>query len=193
MNSEVPTHRRSIVMESFDDPRGHRISATLKDERPWAESDAEVPVLHSMVLEVLVDPVSLTIIDARAEMKNFPHAECQSIEPAFRQLIGLSVMRGYNKAVQNVLGRERSCTHLEFLARAIGPMTIQVMASSHSRSGRNSVAESGSSTMSAWLVNSCHLWAEGGIGASKLALAWRPGTTEYPTPSLVELRRRARD
>jgi hypothetical protein len=43
-----------------------------------------------------------------------------------------------------------------------------------------------------WLTNTCHLWAEGGIGLEKVAIGWRPGNDEYPAPSLVEIKRRQR-
>lgn len=41
-----------------------------------------------------------------------------------------------------------------------------------------------------WLTNTCHLWAEDGIGLQKVASGWRPGKAEYPAPSLVEILRR---
>ena len=185
----VPTHRRTITIESFDVEDGFEIHATLKDERPWAEGTPTVNVLHSMGLVLTIDSQSMIVTDARAEMWNFPHEECASIEPAFRALVGLSITRGYTRAVQEKLGRERGCSHLEFLARAIGPAAIQTMASSRSRIGGNPVANS-NGQFGSWLVNTCHLWAEGGIGFEKTSLGWRPGQTRYPTPSLVEIRQR---
>ena len=185
----APTHRRTITIESFDVDDGYEIHATLVDERPWAHGTDTVETLHSMGLIVTVDRETLLISDARAKMLEYPHEECTSIEPGFRALVGLSITRGYTRAVQDRLGRQRGCSHLEFLARAIGPAAIQTMASSASRRGANPVAtESG--RFGAWLVNTCHIWAEGGIGAEKVAEGWRPGLTRYPTPSLVELRRR---
>jgi hypothetical protein len=41
-----------------------------------------------------------------------------------------------------------------------------------------------------WLTNTCHIWAENGVGPQKVATGWRPGIAEYPAPSLVEIRRR---
>jgi len=41
-----------------------------------------------------------------------------------------------------------------------------------------------------WLTNTCHIWAEDGVGPQKVATGWRPGIAEYPAPSLVEIRRR---
>ena len=187
--SDIPTHVRTITIEAYDDPRGHRLEATLRDERPWAQ-EGQVHTLHSMGLQVIVDATTLTITEAAATMHQFPHEECPGIEAAFQQLVGLSVMRGYNKAVQERLGRERGCTHLEFLARANGPAVIQTLASSRGRHGNDIVAGEQSGTAANWLANSCHIWADDGPGTAKIREGWRPGTTEYPTPSLVELRRR---
>ena len=78
----------------------------------------------------MVRRADMMIIDAAADMKTFPHAECTEIEPKFSELIGLSVARGYTSAVQERFGRERGCSHLEFLARAIGPAVIQAVTSS---------------------------------------------------------------
>jgi hypothetical protein len=36
------------------------------------------------------------------------------------------------------------------------------------------------------LRNSCHIWAEGGIGEQKLDAGWRPGLTGYPAPTLEQ-------
>ena len=33
-----------------------------------------------------------------------------------------------------------------------------------------------------WLTNTCHLWAEGGIGQQKVAAGWRPAKDDLPGP-----------
>jgi hypothetical protein len=143
-----------------------------------------------MTVTVTVDQRGV-IRDATAAMNRFPHAECSSIEPAVRSLAGISVTRGYNKAVAEVLGRQRGCTHLEFLARAIGPMVIQAWASRAARlNGPAGIGEVVRDDAVGWLANSCHLWASGGVGAAKIAEGWRPGHDSYPAPTVVDIRRR---
>ncbi len=193
MDEDLPTHRRTITVESYERDGQFEVHARLRDERPWAKGTDTVEVLHEMGMTLRVDPATMTITDARAEMSNFPHEECRSIEPAFRGLVGLSVTRGYNRELQARLGRERGCSHLEFLARAVGPAVIQSAASARGRRGGNRVSEDDRGTFGTWLTNTCHLWSEGGVGAEKVRLGWRPGVTAYPTPSLVEIRRRERD
>jgi hypothetical protein len=184
----TPTHRRTITIESFDVDEGFDITGRLVDERPWADGVEVVRTVHSMSLTLRVDRASMVITDANAEMASYPHVECRSIEPAFRALVGLSITRGYTRAVQARLGREQGCSHLEFLARAMGPAAIQTMASSRGRTGGSPVSDEGGAAPGGWLTNTCHLWADGGIGFEKVRNGWRPGADRYPTPSLVELR-----
>jgi hypothetical protein len=187
--TSTPTHRRSITIEGFDVEGGFDMIGTLTDERPWAEDHDAVPILHHMELRLHVDAESLSVTDADATMHDYPHAECPSIEPAFRSLIGLSVARGYMRAVQDRLGRERGCSHLEFLARAMGPATIQMISSSARRRGQTTLRTSGNRDNS-WLANTCHLWSVGGIGMHKVDIGVQPGSDRYPVPSVIEIRRR---
>ena len=85
--------------------------------------------VHDMELRVRVRIADLTITGATAEMHAFPHTECPTIEAAFAGLEGLSVARGYTREVQARFGGPRGCTHLEHLARSLGPVVIQAVTS----------------------------------------------------------------
>jgi hypothetical protein len=141
-----------------------------------------------MTLFVTVRRSDLTITDARAEMARFPHSECPAIEERFGELVGLSVARGYTRAVQERFGRELGCTHLEFLARSIGPVIVQAIPSAASRAvddeaSRATLARSGTG----WLANTCHVWRTDGPGQRKIEAGWVPGRGEYPAPSAEEV------
>lgn len=189
---EIPTHSRRIEFDSYERGNDLLVVGHLRDDRPWAAGGAQPEHVHDMVLEVTVRRPELVIVTARAEMRRFPHAECPEIETAFRELVGLRVGRGYTREVQARFGRQLGCTHLELLARLIGPVVIQSLPSSalRTRPGEDvgsALAEAGGG----WFADSCHVWAsEGpGPGMQKLALGWRPGSTAYPAPSAVALRR----
>ena len=192
-NSTVPVHRRSIEYEAFDAGEALVVVGTLRDTRPWVE-DPAVERVHDMELRVKVGLADFTITDADAVMHTFPHAECPAIVAAFRGLVGLSVARGYTRAVQQRFGGVLGCTHLEHLARSLGPMVVQA-ATSHMAWARPArrpdpgQAETGSTPLA--IRNSCHIWAEDGIAEQKLALGWQPGRDEYPAPALVYFRERA--
>ncbi|HEY1828919.1 MAG TPA: DUF2889 domain-containing protein [Acidimicrobiales bacterium] len=188
---EPPVHRRTIEMEAYERDDYHVVIGTLRDVRPWASGQLGPSELHRMELAILVRRADLTIVDAAADMATFPHAECTEIEPAFTDLIGVSVARGYTSVVQEKFGRQRGCSHLEFLARALGPVVMQSVTSSAAMR-----VEFGDGEYPAregalgWLTNTCHVWREDGPGPRKVEVGWRPGVLEYPAPSVAEVTRR---
>jgi hypothetical protein len=190
-SGEDPVHRRTISVEVYDRGDYFAVVGTLHDERPWAGGDLGPRDVHVMDLGLVVRRPDMRIVDAVADMRTFPHAECTDIEPEFRDLIGLSVARGYSGAVQERFGRERGCSHLEFLARAMGPAVVQGLTSSAAWRVEKGDGQypMGDGRLS-FLTNTCHVWAEDGPGLQKLAVGWQPGKLEYPAPSLAEVRRR---
>jgi hypothetical protein len=193
-SDEDPVHRRTLSMEVFLRDDYFCVVGTLHDQRPWAGGALGPRDLHVMELGVVVRRADLCIVDAAADMKTFPHAECTDIEPSFRDLVGLSVARGYTNAVQERFGRQRGCSHLEFLARALGPVVVQSVTSAAAWRVEKGDGQypMGDGRLS-FLTNTCHVWAEDGPGLQKLALGWQPGKLEYPAPSLAEVRRRLGD
>lgn len=185
----MPIHRRSIDYRAYVDGDDLLVVGHLTDSRPWAEDGSAVATVHDMELRVRVRTSDLTITGATAEMFTFPHTECPTIEAAFAGLVGLNVARGYTRAVQALFGGPRGCTHLEHLARSLGPVVIQSVTSRRAFSvsqgeSEDLLAGTGGSG-SPWARNSCHIWAEDGIADQKLAAGWRPGKGPYPSPSLV--------
>lgn len=188
----VPTHRRSITFQVFETDDAFRVVGELRDDRPWAHGTRWVEHVHHMELEVTVRRSDLTITRAQARMHRAPHAECPDIEKDFGDLVGMSVARGYTKAVQARFGRTRGCTHLEVLARTLGPVVVQAVASSAARlQDPERTQEAMSAAGSTWFADSCHVWdTKGpGPGMQKVALGWRPGVGVYPTPRVEEYRR----
>jgi hypothetical protein len=143
-----------------------------------------------MELAVVVRRADLMITDAVADMETFPHAECTDIEPKFAELIGLSVARGYTSAVQERFGRERGCSHLEFLARALGPAVVQSMTSSAAWEVEHGYPYPMGERALGFLSNTCHVFIDGGPGVQKIATGWRPGMFGYPAPTVADIRRR---
>jgi hypothetical protein len=185
----IPLHRRSIEYEAFDGGDTLEVVGKLKDTRPWADAGSTLSTVHDMELRVTVRRDDLTIVGSVARMHTFPHTECPVIEQAFAGLVGLSVARGYTREVQRRFGGPRGCTHLEQLARSLGPLVIQAVTSRRARS----MAEGGSEEVmtpgsSPWARDSCHIWAEGGVGDQKLAAGWRPGRGPYPALSVDAIR-----
>jgi len=182
-----PLHRRSIVLEAYDEAGQLVVVGKLLDERPRASGGMDPSVLHQMELAVTVRLTDLVITDAKATMHDFPHAECPAIAPAFGGLVGLSVARGYTRQVQERFGGVAGCSHLEHLARLVGPTVVQAVASLRALQVAGGADADTALAGGQWLRNTCHVWADGGVGLRKLALGWRPGTTPMPVPPVDEL------
>ncbi len=185
----IPLHRRSLDYEAFDNDDHLSVIGRLRDTRPWAD-DGETFVLHDMELRVVVRLDNMTITEATAEMHAFPHSECPGIVQAFAGLVGLSVARGYTREVQARFGGTKGCTHLEQLARSLGPMVIQAVTSKRAHAvSRGEADELITGKRNPWAHDTCHIWSEGGIADQKLDAGWRPGVGPYPALPLEVIRR----
>lgn len=187
--SQAPVHRRTVSFEAYEQPGALEVVGRLLDERPWADGHVVTQVLHQMELRVVIRLDDLVIVEASPAMEHFPHAECPAIEPAFEGLVGLAVGRGYTREVQRRFGGVSGCSHLEHLARTLGPVVVQAVASHRAKAvaeGREK--EFLSAEGGAWLRNTCHVWADGGVGLAKLAAGWRPGRSPVPAPALADIR-----
>ncbi len=186
-DGRVPVHVRSIEYRAYEEPGALTVVGRLRDTRPWATGGQAVARVHDMELRVTVDD-TLTITASDAEMHTFPHTECPGIVAAFRGLAGLEVGRGFTHRVQELFGGPRGCTHLEHLARSLGPVVIQAVTSRRARAVADGVVpDLITGNGSPWARNTCHIWAEDGVADRKLAAGWRPGVGPYPSPSLESL------
>jgi hypothetical protein len=179
----VPVHVRSMEFEATTSDGALTVAGRLRDRRSWAAGPDEVGEMHDMTLTIAVDLPSLTITAAEVDMARFPHAECPLILPAFEGLVGLRVARGYVRAVQERFAGAAGCTHLDQLARAMGPVVIQAVTSLRSRDRNWGARDDAHSEGGApFPRNTCHVWRDGGPAERKLAAGWRPGTDGYPAP-----------
>ena len=184
---DVPTapptavHRRSIMMDSYPlDDEHVTVVGRLTDVEPWADSGHEV--IHDMTLTVTVRLADLVITAAVAAMGSFPHAECPFIAPAFAQLEGLSVRRGFTKELRQRFGGVSGCAHLGELARAMGPAIVRTTAASRHRQTVAGDAGAGPAPLP---LGSCHVWAPDGPGVRKMEAGWVPGTVPFPVPPVA--------
>jgi hypothetical protein len=174
-------HRRCIIMDSYPlDDEHVTVVGRLTDTEPWADPGHEV--IHDMTLTVTVRLADLVITSAEAGMGSFPHAECPFIAPAFAQLQGLSVRRGFTKELRQRLGGVSGCAHLGELARAMGPAVVRTSAASRHRQ----TVEGGPGPGPAPLpLGSCHVWAADGPGVQKMEAGWVPGSIPFPVPPVA--------
>ena len=115
-------------------------------------------------------------------MGSFPHAECPFIAPAFAQLEGLSVRRGFTKELRQRLGGVSGCAHLGELARAMGPAIVRTSAASRHQQAVGGDPGAGPAPLP---LGSCHVWAADGPGVRKIEAGWVPGTVPFPVPPVA--------
>jgi len=171
-------HRRSIVMDSFPAGAEHvTVVGRLTDVQPWGEPGHDV--IHDMTLTLTVRLADLVITAAEAGMGSFPHAECPFVAPAFAQLEGLSVSRGFTRELRQRLGGVSGCAHLGELARAMGPAVVRTSAAVRHRQTADGDPGAGPGPLP---LGSCHVWAADGPGVQKVAAGWVPGSVPFPVP-----------
>ena len=183
----IPIHRRTMEFEAFTRATRSSSRAGCRTAGRGRPGPGAVEHLHDMSLRLTVRTSDLVIERADADMRRFPHAECPAIEASFGALAGLSVSRGYVRAVQERFGRANGCAHLEQLARAMGPVVVQAITSCR-LPGRFAEPVSGDAGPTLWQADTCHVWKTGGVGEQKLAVGWRPGQGGYPAPPLADVR-----
>jgi hypothetical protein len=189
-------HRRSIIMDSYPVDDEHvTVVGRLTDVQPWGEPGHDV--IHDMTLTVTVRLDDLVITSAEAGLDTFPHAECPFIAPAFAQLAGLSVRRGFTRELRERLGGVSGCAHLGELARAMGPAVVRTSAASRHRqvtdgpggislAGTSPVGTSPASADPVLLpLGTCHVWAPDGPGVRKVEAGWVPGRVPFPIPPVA--------
>ncbi len=84
--------------------------------------------LHDLSLRITVD-LQLTIVDAEAVSDAVPYPGfCNTIGPAYKQLIGLNLMQGFRHELKARLAGIQGCTHLSELAQILPTAALQAFA-----------------------------------------------------------------
>ena len=90
----------------------------------WIQHDGDV--IHHMEVTLTVTWPDLAVSAIDGEMRTFPHAGvCPDALPPLQGLVGVTVGRGFTRAVNERIGRERGCTHVAALILAMGPVVRQ--------------------------------------------------------------------
>ena len=168
-------HERCYVVRAYrKDDHTLLIRGALRDQKPaglYVPDDDEPLTVHHMIVDMTVSVPSFEILDANAVLETHPHAGCPRIEDHYRNLIGLSIARGFTHKVRDLFGGPRGCTHTTALLQAMAPVAIQSMWSLRMKANRRDAATGDASPFSsdearqqAWRmnINTCHVWAEDG-------------------------------
>jgi hypothetical protein len=84
--------------------------------------------IHDMLLRLVVD-TAFNVIDAGSQTRWMPYpGECNEHGDAYRQLIGLNLLKGFRYAVRERVGGKAGCTHLTELAEILPTAVLQAFA-----------------------------------------------------------------
>jgi hypothetical protein len=137
LSSPVPRalrHTRAIQIDAYERDDGlWDLDARISDVKVKDVTLASGPrpggtFLHNLSLRITIDR-ELTIVDAEAASDAVPYpGYCDTIGPAYKQLIGLSLMKGFRLGVKERLSGVLGCTHLTELAQILPTAAIQAYA-----------------------------------------------------------------
>jgi Protein of unknown function (DUF2889) len=185
MSGLVPGHKlhtRTYDVDAFVVDDSHfRLVGRVHDQKPdglWGIADTSPMSLHEMTLTLVVRVRDLTIVEVETAMTAYPQRECPLIVPAYQQLVGLSIARGFSQKVKELFGGPRACTHIGALINAMAPVAMQtVWAYSHVESPSTAVSTPGSTNVPTTTAekqrsralagaernrDTCHVWSTGG-------------------------------
>lgn len=128
-------HLRRIALEGWKRDKGlWDIEARLTDTKDHDYRLAsgvrrKGDPVHDMWVRVTIDG-EFNIVDAYACSDAVPYAGgCETIAPAYRQLVGLNLVRGFRRTVAEMFGDVRGCSHLTELLNSLPAAAIQTLAS----------------------------------------------------------------
>jgi hypothetical protein len=162
-------HKRDFAFAGYLRPDGHYdIEGRMTDRKTYAfpndfrgEIQADEP-LHDMRICVTIDQ-SFRILDIVAETAAGPFEICPAITPAFDQLKGATIGRGWTKLLREKFGGVHGCTHHVELLRTLATVAFQTVYGEQTRRRRadGKPAEESSGKRPVFL-DTCHALAADG-------------------------------
>jgi hypothetical protein len=128
------THTRRVRYEGYKradglwDIEAHLTDVKNHDFRLKTGVRRAGQAVHDMWLRVTIDR-SFTIVAAEASSDVVPYpGGCESIAPAYRGLVGLSLIKDFRRKTRELLGGVRGCTHLTEMLGGLPTAAIQTFA-----------------------------------------------------------------
>jgi hypothetical protein len=127
-------HRRAIEASAYERDDGlWDIDAHITDvkTRDVALASGTRPAgepVHDLWLRLTID-CEFNVMDASAVSDAVPYpGYCDVIGPAYREVIGLHLMKGFRRGIMERLSGTAGCTHLTELAQVLPTVAIQAFA-----------------------------------------------------------------
>ncbi|MBV8037603.1 DUF2889 domain-containing protein [Roseateles sp.] len=174
-----PLHRRAFDVQVFARDDGlFDVEASLTDTKSHDVPLAGAPrkagdPIHDMRLYLTVD-AALTITAATSETLWMPYpGACDEHGDAYARLVGLNLMKGFRRAVQERLAATRGCTHLTELCQVLPTAVIQALAGSVI-----DTREGDASGNPPFQLDRCHALRRDGATVAKFYPRWHLATPD---------------
>ncbi len=165
---------RDIAIRTYDLGEGRiLVEGNLMDRRfrpRQGESFEGEFLVHDMIARLTIRGPEMVIEEADAEMPGHPRDGCEEAVPWIRRLIGERIVSGFTQRVKDLLGNEKGCAHLTSLVITMGPAAVQGYWAAYGV-GRSRVRPHDPRLK--WIINTCHMWREGGPILRELEEKWR--------------------
>lgn len=133
--SRTRIHLRRIALEGWRRDDGlwdveARLTDTKDHDYPLASGiRLKGEAVHDMWVRVTIDR-DMNIHDADAGSDAVPYpGGCDTIAPAYRQLIGRNLFKGFRREVSELFDTVRGCSHLTELLNSLPTAAVQTFAS----------------------------------------------------------------
>ena len=168
-------HTRAITVEAFARDDGlWDLDANIRDVKTRTivlasgERSGGTPV-HDLKLRVTIDR-DLNIVDAEAASDAVPYpGYCDTIGPAYKKLIGLSLVNHFRLHLKDRLSGVLGCTHLTELAQVLPTAALQAFADDNVEAPGGL---GGSSTDRPFELDRCHALRSDGPAVAKYYPRW---------------------
>ena len=187
-------HTRSIRAEVYArddglwDVEAELVDTKAKDVRlPTGLRRVGEPI-HHMRLVVTID-TQFEVVGAEAHSLSVPYPGfCGAIEPDYRRLVGLNLMKGFRRAVRERLGGTAGCTHMTELTDVLPTAVVQGFAGEVLKTRDTADAASSSSSspegdQKPFQLDRCHALRTDGPAVAEFYPRWyRPPVAQAPRP-----------
>jgi len=173
----IKAHRRGIEISSFPCDKKHMlVVGELTDDRLHdyfliSGEKKDAGRLHHMVIRLLVEMSSMTIVDHEVEMLTVPRDVCMEMQESLSVITGLQIKPGYSGKIRTLLGGVRGCSHLVTLLIDMGPAAMQGLGAIMAQNpveGDKAKKLRRARGISRFLANTCYVWREDGPTYKKL-------------------------
>lgn len=170
-------HTRTYEGHAFEREDGlFDVEVEMRDTKPFSFDNtdrgyvAALEPLHHMKMRVTIDE-TMTICDVEARTLASPYHMCSDITPNYKNLVGVRIVGGFTKKVQEITGRAAGCTHHNDILKVVGTTAFQGLWTIITRRMREKAqgSEEGKveaatqklvgKTAAGALLNTCHAYA----------------------------------